>query len=229
MKNNYFLSGSGKSFTMFGRQNVAGILSRSVEFILNHRPITVSVVELMGSNCYDLTSGQKTLLLNESSAKQVSISSIDEFDRFVCKIISIRSQKPTNQNLTSSRSHLMFKFGFAGNSNGNMAFMDLAGWESPYGKPDMEETKFINSSLSDLNTVLANISKGKIPYFKSKLAKFFKPYLSSGGKTVMFYHISNITAKKGLENVKDVVASTKNIKRPNSEALRDITNKRTMF
>lgn len=209
---------------MFGNQISAGLLAKSIGYILANYSINVSVTELIGQEYYDLTSGKK-VFMKEYCSKPAVFDSVVEFNKFVTKMVSIRMQKPTNQNRTSSRSHLMFKFGIEGGiSRGNMAFFDLAGWESPNDKPDIEETKFINSTLTELNGILANIAKNKILFFKSKLSKLFKPYLcTTDSKIIMFYHISNATAKKGIENIKDIVASAK---RMNQRAFRDITNKR---
>lgn len=193
--------------TMFGDQYSDGLLISSIAYILetHNSSISVSVTEIIGSDCYDLTSGKK-IECNVNLAKTTKLSSLSQFDILVTKVLTIRSQKSTTQNKTSSRSHLLFQFSVEEIPNANMAFIDLAGWENPLDKPDIKETMFINSTLSELNGILVAIAQNKIPFFKSTLSKIFKPYSKEGSKIVMFYHISNITAKKGLENIKEVVA-----------------------
>lgn len=128
---NDLILGSGKSFTMFGTKNAYGILNRSIELILNKSaPINVSVVEMIGINMYDLC--DKTKKLDKTKPKIISMGEIQDFNALVAKVQRSRAQKETDQNLTSSRSHLMFYF--SNNQGGKMAFVDLACWENPKNK-----------------------------------------------------------------------------------------------
>lgn len=128
---NDLILGSGKSFTMFGTQNAYGILNRSIELILNtSAPINMSVVEMIGINMYDLC--DKTKKLDKTKPKIISMGEIQDFNALVAKVQCSRAQKETDQNLTSSRSHLMFYF--SNNQGGKMAFVDLACWENPKNK-----------------------------------------------------------------------------------------------
>lgn len=128
---NDLILGSGKSFTMFGTKNAYGILNRSIELILNKSaPINVSVVEMIGINMYDLC--DKTKKLDKKKPKIIFMGEIQDFNALVAKVQCSRAQKETDQNLTSSRSHLMFYF--SNNQGGKMAFVDLACWENPKNK-----------------------------------------------------------------------------------------------
>lgn len=218
--------GSGKTHTMFGAMNQNGILSRSVEYIITNRKknINVSVVELDGNIIYSLTNG-KSKIQKVLTAPKANIGSLTDFNSLVEKVLKIRNQKRTNQNATSSRSHLVFYFSIE-NSPADMAFIDLAGFESPDLKENINETKFINKSLFGLNMVLENITRGILPSYDSDLSKIFRPYLTKGSKTCLLYHISNISAKKGLEYIKNVAASSKTAKRINPDpSINDSTTK----
>lgn len=206
---------------MFGDGNNPGLLVRSVAFVLNTKSLFVSVVELIGRDFFDLTSGKKEKIAI-GNQKKIKLESANGFDIFVSKITKLRIQKKTNQNETSSRSHLFFNF--EDENGASLAFFDLAGWESAIGK-DINETKFINSSLTSLNTVFEKISQQQPPSFDSSLSKVFKPYLTGSGKCCMLYHVSNNGIKKGLDNIKNVVASKKGANR--KLPLKNITNIRS--
>lgn len=111
-----------------------------------------------------------------------------------------------------------------------MAFIDLAGWESACGKADMQETIFINNTLMDFNNVLASVAGNKCVTCTTSLSKFFKPYITGNGYVCMLYHVAAASIKKGLENIKNVVPSTKEeinavgIGTSRREPLRDISN-----
>lgn len=151
---------------MFGVNGSVGILGCSVEFILKSKKIKVNIVEMIGNDSFDLGDGKSKLSTNKTL---ISIDSLDAFNKLLSKVLKLRTQKSTDQNKTSSRSHLIFELSFEDGSPGKMAFADLAGWESPMNKNDMKETIFINTSLTSLNTVLASIAQKKVVSFNSKL------------------------------------------------------------
>lgn len=221
--------GSGKTCTMFGTQSQIGILGRSVEFVLqSSKTINVSAVEVVKAELFDLTIGEKIKITQAKNAQKKSISSLLDFNHLVSKVLEMRLQKSTDQNSTSSRSHLIFYLSIANHSNSDMAFIDLAGWESPNDKENHDETKFINSSLSGLNTVLGQTAKKQHASFDTMLAKLFKPYLTGTSKTCMLYHVSSTSIKKGLENIKNVVPSNlEGTKRKANNPLQNITNSKT--
>ncbi|XP_031639975.1 kinesin-like protein KIN-14I, partial [Contarinia nasturtii] len=132
---NHGTTGSGKSFTMFGARNENGLLSRSIGFILTSKRIHVSFVEIIGSHLYDITNGTKVRINRIEQQEKKVIVSRSEFNSLLSKMLKLRVQKPTNQNSTSSRSHLLVNV-WLEDDNGlsKLAFVDLAGWESPDGK-----------------------------------------------------------------------------------------------
>lgn len=208
---------------MFGAGDHIGIIGRSVELILESKFFTISIVENIGNDLFDIISGSKIKISTIDGANGILIRSASAFNQLLVQMLKIRSQKSTNQNETSSRSHLIFNLRLEGDTNGKLTFVDLAGWESPNNKDNLNETIFINSSLTSLNTVFEKISKKQPPSYDSTLAKFFKPYLTSTSKICMLYHVSKDDVKKGFENVKNIVASNKEVKRRRSP-FRDISN-----
>lgn len=226
---NHGLTRSGKSCTMFGVNGEAGILARSTEFFLSQtNDVSISAIEIFGNKYFDVVGGTR-ILLDHSQADRIQINSMSQFNTIQNNIIKARTQKATNQNTNSSRSHLFIKFHSISNPYSSMAFIDLAGWENPEGKV-IEETKFINKTLTELNTVLIQIANNRIAIFNSPLLKLLKPYFSGSAKTLMLYHVSNTGAKKGLENIKDVIANIKGEKRKNDRnVLNEIQNKRFIY
>lgn len=223
---NHGYTGSGKSFTMFGSDGNSGVLSFSVKYILESHAKTIEIfaIELIDKNLFDIINGTKVSIQKISDATLKEIRSVDNFNVIISSVLKARKQYSTNQNATSSRSHLMIGFGIVGESKAKMAFFDLAGWENPNEK-NISETKFINGTLSEFNNVLIQVAKKRVATFTSPLGKLIKPYLSTKSDALMFYHVSNEAAKKGFENIKDVVVSGHASKRSHIP-LQNITNKR---
>lgn len=206
---------------MFGFKNDVGILRSSANAILKHGAICVSVVEFAYENTYDLTNGEKNSI-REPNPKSITINTEDEFDTLVQQAMKLRSQKPTNQNPTSSRSHLMFIMTFLENKRGEIVFADLAGCETANGKENIGETKHINSTTSDINNILMHLSRGEVANFNGNtMTKFLKPYLQPPNKSLMLYHVTEQSIRKGLELIKDFTPSTSVAKRPLKEVSTD--------
>lgn len=222
---NHGTTGSGKKCTMFGANGSNGLLHRSGEYILNSTPFKASAFEFMDKGCFDLS--EKRVLLDEKNKpKGKNISTVDDFKRFVDHFTATRTQKPTNQNATSSRSHLFVVFSLE-NSDSKMAFVDLAGFESPNSKENSEESKYINSSLSALTSVLIGMTQNQNPKPNKadKMGMYLKPFLITSNQTLIMYHVNNVAPKKGLGYIKDIASSARESKRRNAEPLSNITNK----
>lgn len=218
------ISGSGKSSTMYGLgETEPGILRKTVEYLLNnsHSILTLSMVEISGAEIFDLIFEQKKKLTfpnrkfaNEMTKKK--INNIIQFNHHLKMAISRRIQKPTNQNVNSSRTHAVTFIHLNNDKDQTILFVDLAGFENPNTK-DISETKFINSSLSALNFALLQVSKGLTPTFSgSPLLVILKPYIKDlSCKTIMYYHIRIDYFEHCLRYVKDLAASNKAKKRNN--------------
>lgn len=209
---------------MFGNGTDIGLLRRSVQFILETKPaLYISCVELIQNSLHDLTDGQKKID-NVENRKKVLIETLFSFNDMLSKVLALQTQKETDQNLTSSRSHL---FIFVEDKSGTVfTCVDLAGWEDPKTKTDSQlvETKFINASLSGLNTALEKIATNNLPSFDSALTKAFKPVLKGPTKICMLYHVSNAGVIVGLKNIKNIVASNKATESKRRSPLENIKN-----
>lgn len=162
------LTGSGKTYTLFGGDDQSnGFLTQSAEYILQKKVFKVSAVEIINTNIHDISGGSKALVKNVVNQKPKSIASLDDFNCFLSKILKIRSQKSTDQNKTSSRSHLIITLTLDDSATAKMAFVDLAGFESAKNKENVDETKFINATLSGLNGILSKISRQELVTFST--------------------------------------------------------------
>lgn len=219
---NHGTTGSGKTFTMFECLENLCILSLSTKYLLEQSPdpLKITAVEIKDNKIFDVGSDGQTLL-KWIDATQVLIHTLDEFSSFVKNILTHRTQKATDQNSTSSRSHLIVKIDRG--LSASIAFVDLAGFESPKAKENHAETQFINSTLTELNNVLIKVSRQETPTCSSMLTKILKRYLTNS-QTIMLYHVKKIALKKGLETIKDVVACNKAAKRRKSPVLQSIEN-----
>lgn len=207
---NFIYKGSGKSSTMFGVKDDLGILQSSAVYILKHGEISVSVIEFTDKEVFDLSSGSKIHMdPNKLHPTTEVVYSSSEFGTLIQQATDLRLQKCTNQNQTSSRSHLIIVIKLKKGAQGEIIFADLAGFENANGKENIDETKYINSTLTDINTMLLNLSRGNVVNSnKYSLTRFLKPYLKPENKTIMLYHVTKSSLKTSLELVKDFVAST---------------------
>lgn len=197
---------------MFGSAETVGILHRSVCHLLEtNKSICLNAIELVGDESYDLLN-DGTKLVERVTEKLVN--SIDDFVQFLSVITSLRKQNQTDQNATSSRSHLIITFKTNSLAANEFVMVDLAGFERPKGKENASQSLFINSSLSHLNNVLMNIARNQVVNYKlCALTKCLQKHLQASSRTLMFYHLAPNSAKKGLEYIKNIAASSKVLKR----------------
>lgn len=193
---------------MYGHSTDIGILKRSIRFLLSaSHKISIQMVEIYDRKVFDCLDSSKPDVTsgNGNKASKIGIESSEHFDSMLEAALLHRTQKSTNQNATSSRSHAITKI-FLDGSNGNLLFADLAGFESIEGKENREETLFINQSLLELNKVLLDIQKKYVPVCTYALTKFFKPQIHDGD-IVMLYHLyakSSEQMKSGLGYIKEL-------------------------
>lgn len=204
----FFQIGSGKSCTMYGHGNDVGLLKRSIGHLLNaSHKVSFQMIEIYGSKIFDCIDSNKADVTsgNGNKASKISIESLDQFGEILQGALQRRTQKATNQNETSSRSHAITKIMLDG-LRGCVLFADLAGFEKSDGKENRQETIFINQSLLELNKILLSISKKETPVYTTALTKFFRSQFDDGD-IVMLYHLhakSTEEVKSGLGYIKEL-------------------------
>lgn len=208
----YGQTGSGKSYTALGMQQIIA------KEIFNNLPeteecITISVVEVAGSKCYDLLNPKRKVLkvcddsngvTNIIGLMKQTVNTEVEFMECINQANSIRSTHSTNINAVSSRSHVFFRM-HIGSSGGELTLLDLAGSErnedSLYHTPDrIRESIEINSSHMALkqcvNAMVGrddNVTNGAeyVPYRSSMLTRILKDCLwASQSKAAVIVTIS---------------------------------------
>lgn len=204
--------GSGKTFTMCGPNGDPGIIPRTIEYIYAHslsnaaswsHEFQLSMIEIYNSELYDLLEpSRKPKIAGDIIEGMAKKAMRDEQDmlQLWSKGIQNRRTASTMGNERSSRSHsltiLHLTYGQQNeNHNATVTLVDLAGSESPIDSQNMEETKFINSSLSALKGVLENLKKQMpvVDFKQSILTKVLKPSLTGNSKAML---ITNLTTSK---------------------------------
>lgn len=202
---------------MFGYGDDIGVLRRCVTYLLKAKiKFTVQLIEVSENKIFDCAHHEKSEISSHSNASKTDINGFEEIDGLIQNLIRNRSQKSTNQNETSSRSHAIVKL-LLNTSGNSLLFVDLAGFENAEGKDDKAETTFINTSLLDLNRVLLSIKKRELLVCTTPLTKFFRSQLD--GEIVMLFHapVDSIESFKfGLSYVKDLAAV---LRRPKSTSI----------
>lgn len=153
---------------MFGFENNVGTLRQSVLEILKFGTINLTVNEIIDKDCFDLITGIKIPMKTDMKSNAKHVQTSDQFDQILQQVLALRSQKSTDQNATSSRSHLLVKISLKDKSN-CIVFADLAGFENPKNKENHSETVFINSSLSGFNQIMLSIARGEKPNYKANV------------------------------------------------------------
>lgn len=204
--------GSGKSTSMYGAAhssivNVKGIVQIAIEYLLNKVPnMSASFVEYYDGKWRDLGCNDRTFYskLCETFSK-FAINSISDADITIKNGIANRKTGSTDQNSFSSRSHALLLIS-APVLNSKLLFVDMAGNECIVGKENKQETCFINSSLAQLNHVLACKAKKTlpIPYRNNDFTQFLQPYLLKN-KAIVFYHVRPSNIAKDLLSIQEMI------------------------
>ena len=144
--------------------------------------------------------GQDGSVFVEGITKHVVREPVD-VHRLLKQASEQRTSAATRLNAQSSRSHSIFQLEARGihvesgkETRGMLNLVDLAGSEriKHTGGDRLEETQFINRSLSALGDVIHSLATKSIhiPYRNSKLTKLLAPSLGGNSKTLMFVNIS---------------------------------------
>ncbi|VDN03941.1 unnamed protein product [Thelazia callipaeda] len=214
----YGQTGTGKTFTMCGKENSPGIIPNSFAHIFDYIAkcqqdktflVRVSYLEVYSEEIHDLLSKTPSHCLEikerpdigvyVKDLSSITVSGADHMERIM------KSTTATKMNADSSRSHTLFlvtvecseKIGSHCHiTQGKLQLVDLAGSErqSKTGATgsQLKEAARINLSLSSLGNVISALVDSKttyIPYRNSKLTRLLQDSLGGNSKTIMFANI----------------------------------------
>ncbi|OTA69087.1 P-loop containing nucleoside triphosphate hydrolase protein, partial [Hypoxylon sp. EC38] len=211
----YGQTGSGKTHTLSYKDphgindgiipKTLALLFEATERVTAYKySISMSVTEIYINKTFDLlqelVDGEKVQTRPEQATFKplVSLSSADSIIDYA---LEARATASTDQNATSSRSHLIFTFRIdkedpekGPTDTGFLYLVDLAGSERPAKGgaqgAQLEEGIKINNSLMSLNMAITALGKGNSVVFDNDLTRALRPVLSKGSKTLMFVMIS---------------------------------------
>ncbi|KAK9701870.1 hypothetical protein K7432_011519 [Basidiobolus ranarum] len=204
----YGQTGSGKTYTLTGIQELVArdLINRinSPENLVKETGqskfrVFLSFFEILGSQTFDLFNEREPLKILEdtfgviqvSGAKEVEITSVEQFLELLKVAASYRKTENTFKNETSSRSHAICRIRTQNTllqqlEDGKFFLVDLAGSERHddskfHGSDRLKETKAINKSLMTLKECIrarclleTHQQYIHVPYRTSKLTLLLK-------------------------------------------------------
>lgn len=208
----YGATGSGKTYTMQGSNELPGIMHLAVASILSMSKCTgsstaVSYYEIYLEKCYDLLDPKEKeiMILNDKDGQmhlkglaEIEVNSIDKFHEIFNSALQRRKVACTGLNDVSSRSHGVLVITVstpshesANNVTGKLNLIDLAGNEDNRitcneGIRLQESTK-INQSLFSLSNVIYALNNNlpRVPYRESKLTRILQDSLGGTSRALM--------------------------------------------
>ncbi|KAF9599305.1 hypothetical protein IFM89_036603 [Coptis chinensis] len=205
----YGATGSGKTHTMQGTDELPGIMTLSMSMVLDMCEMSGSIAEISYyevymDRCYDLLQpkDQEILVLDDKEGQvhlkglsRVSVSTMSEFHQVLSSGIQRRKVAHTGLNDVSSRSHgvlvIVVTDGSSPVVNGKLNLIDLAGNEDNRRTGNegirLQESVKINQSLFALSNVIyaLNNNKSRVPYRESKLTRILQDSLGGNSHSLM--------------------------------------------
>ncbi|CAN4116971.1 unnamed protein product [Withania somnifera] len=208
----YGATGSGKTYTMQGTQNLPGLMPLAMSSIFSKSQgkstITISYYEIYMDRCYDLLElkEKEICILDDKDGKihlkglaQVTVNSTSEFQEAFSCAVQRRKVAHTGINDVSSRSHAVLTIYVSTPScddtgnviNGKLNLIDLAGNEDNRRTCNtgirLQESAKINQSLFALSNVIyaLNNNQPRIPYRESKLTRVLQDSLGGTSRALM--------------------------------------------
>ncbi|XP_031564538.1 kinesin-like protein KIF24 [Actinia tenebrosa] len=214
----YGCTGSGKTYTMLGTDNIPGLylLAASDIFSIlysgnhgNDLGLWVSFYEIYCGQLFDLLNERSKLFARENAAHQVCIvgltekhvTNVEELMEVIESGGNSRSTGSTGVNADSSRSHAILQLDLKdseyGETLGRFSFIDLAGSERAADVTDSDkqtrmEGAEINQSLLALKECIRALDQDSrhTPFRQSKLTQVLKDSFVGNTKTCMIANIS---------------------------------------
>ncbi|KAI5147419.1 centromeric protein E [Nematocida ausubeli] len=230
----YGRTGSGKTYTMFGDENMPGIAELILmETLSTHGILSVKCIEIYNEVATDLFTGEPIRIVQEANATrvisktQVTIKTEADVSVLLKTIIKKRKTSETEHNAASSRSHTVIEVNAI---NLALNLVDLAGNEKI--AEDLERRKeglMINKSLLTLGKVIDQLHTETIhvSYRESKLTRILQNTLSYGTIICMctVIDLSDQLTIKFAERLKRIKTSERPIVKSKDEIINDLNQK----
>lgn len=209
----YGATGSGKTYTMQGTQELPGLMPLAMSTILSLCQSTgciaeISYYEVYMDRCYDLleVKTKEISILDDKDGQihlrglsRVPINSMYEFHEVFTSGIQRRKVAHTGLNDVSSRSHGVLVIAVSNPSDdgsepilmGKLNLIDLAGNEDNRRTCNegvrLQESAKINQSLFALSNVIyaLNNNKPRVPYRESKLTRILQDSFGGTSRALM--------------------------------------------
>lgn len=205
----YGQTGSGKTHTIFGDKVDVGILSMTMQDIMElykEYDVYMSSYEIYNNEAYDLLNKKTKLYIREGYHGELHINSskhkLKNYYAFMDKMDIIKKMRNvglSSQNNKSSRSHAIFVIYIRKGMllHKKITFVDLAGSERGSksickNKMEYKENAEINKSLLALKECIRSMGNHKkhIPFRSSKLTTILKESFDSKTDSLMIGTIS---------------------------------------
>ncbi|KAM0925362.1 hypothetical protein ACQ4PT_004231 [Festuca glaucescens] len=218
----YGATGSGKTYTMQGSEDLPGLIPLSVSTILARCTgtwcsVEISYYEVYLERCYDLLEpkAKENMALDDKDGNLqlkglawVPVRSMEEFQEVYSIGVQRRKVAHTGLNDVSSRSHAVLSIRISNDTvKGKLNLIDLAGNEDnrrTYNEGiRLQESSKINSSLFALSNVISALKKNepRVPYRESKLTRILQDSLGGSSRAVMIACLNPVEYQEAVQTL----------------------------
>ncbi|KAK1697599.1 hypothetical protein QYE76_014296 [Lolium multiflorum] len=218
----YGATGSGKTYTMQGSEDLPGLIPLSVSTVLAHCTgtwcsVEISYYEVYLERCYDLLEpkAKEIMALDDKAGNLqlkglawVPVRSMEEFQEVYSIGVQRRKVAHTGLNDVSSRSHAVLSIRISNDTvKGKLNLIDLAGNEDnrrTYNEGiRLQESSKINSSLFALSNVISALKKNepRVPYRESKLTRILQDSLGGNSRAVMIACLNPVEYQEAVQTL----------------------------
>uniref|UniRef100_A0A0D3G8K9 Kinesin-like protein n=1 Tax=Oryza barthii TaxID=65489 RepID=A0A0D3G8K9_9ORYZ len=218
----YGATGSGKTYTMQGTEDLPGLIPLAVSTVLalctgTWCSVEISYYEVYMERCYDLLEpkAREIMVLDDKDGNLqlkglawVPVRSLEEFHEIYSIGVQRRKVAHTGLNDVSSRSHAVLSIRIITDVvKGKLNLIDLAGNEDNRRTCNegirLQESAKINQSLFALSNVISALNKKepRIPYRESKLTRILQDSLGGNSRAVMIACLNPVEYQEVVHTV----------------------------